>query len=75
VIQDEFLPQLAPIADTFRPWGIQLAVSVDLSSPQKIGGIDTFDPLDPRVSEWWPKRITAIYKYIPDFGAFHPSVE
>jgi alpha-glucuronidase len=70
VIQDDFLPQLARIADVFRPWGIQMAVSVDLSSPQKIGGIDTFDPLDPRVSEWWRKRIGEIYKYIPDFGGF-----
>jgi alpha-glucuronidase len=68
VIQDEFLPQLARIADAFRPWGVQLAVAVDLSSPQKVGGIDTFDPLDPRVSEWWRKRIESIYRYIPDFG-------
>jgi alpha-glucuronidase len=68
VIQDEFLPQLARVADAFRPWGVQLAVSVDLSSPQKIGGLGTFDPLDPQVMEWWQNRITAIYQAIPDFG-------
>ncbi len=68
VIQDEFLPQLARIADAFRPWGVRLGVSVDLSSPQKIGGLDTFDPLDPRVIEWWQKRVAAIYQHIPDFG-------
>jgi alpha-glucuronidase len=68
VIQDEFLPQLARIADAFRPWGVQLSISVDLSSPQKIGGLDTFDPMDPRVSEWWRKRIEAIHQVIPDFG-------
>jgi alpha-glucuronidase len=68
IIQDEFLPQLARIADAFRPWGVQLSISVDLSSPQKIGGLDTFDPLDPRVAEWWRKRIDAIHQVIPDFG-------
>ena len=68
VIQDEFLPQLARVADAFRPWGVQLGVSVDLSSPQKIGGLATFDPLDPQVVEWWQKRIAAIYQAIPDFG-------
>jgi alpha-glucuronidase len=68
IIQDEFLPQLARIADAFRPWGVQLSISVDLSSPQKIGGLDTFDPLDSRVSEWWRKRIEAIHQVIPDFG-------
>ncbi len=68
VIQDEFLPQLARIADAFRPWGVQLSISVDLSSPQKIGGLDTFDPLNPRVSEWWRERVEAIYRLVPDFA-------
>jgi alpha-glucuronidase len=70
VIQDEFLPQLARIADAFRPWGVRLGVSVDLSSPQKIGGLSTFDPADPKVFEWWQKRVDAIYRHIPDFGGF-----
>ena len=69
-IQDEFIPQLARIADAFRPWGVKLAVSVDLSSPQKIGGLKTFDPLDPDVIQWWGKRVEAIYRLIPDFGGF-----
>ncbi len=70
VIQDEFLPQLARIADAFRAWGIQIGVSVDLGSPQKIGGLKTFDPLDPQVAEWWQKKVDEIYRYIPDFGGF-----
>ncbi len=70
VIQDEFLPQLARIADAFRPWGVQIGVSVDLSSPQKIRGLKTFDPLDPQVSEWWKNKVDEIYRYIPDFGGF-----
>ena len=38
---------LARIADAMRPWGVRLAISVDIASPQKIGGLKTFDPLDP----------------------------
>ena len=48
VITPEFLPQLARIAEVFRPWGVRTAVSVDFSSPQRIGGLDTFDPLGSR---------------------------
>jgi alpha-glucuronidase len=70
IIQDEFLPQLAGIADAFRPWGVRLGVSVDLSSPQKIGGLSTFDPADQKVVDWWQERVNAIYRYIPDFGGF-----
>ena len=38
---------LARIADAMRPWGVRLAISVDIASPQKIGGLKTFDPADP----------------------------
>jgi alpha-glucuronidase len=70
VLDETFLPQLARIADVFRPWGVRLAMSVNLSSPKVIGGLDTFDPLDPRVEEWWHKKVDDIYRLIPDFGGF-----
>ncbi len=68
VITAEFLPQLARIAAEFRPWGVRLAVSVDFSSPRRIGGLDTFDPLDARVIQWWKDKIDEIYRVIPDLG-------
>jgi alpha-glucuronidase len=52
LLTDEFLPELARIAGVFRPWGLQLALSIDLSSPKSVGDRDTFDPLDARVGEW-----------------------
>lgn len=70
VLAADFLPQLARIADAFRPWGVQLGISVDFSSPKALGDLDTFDPLDPRVADWWRLRADAIYKLIPDFGGF-----
>src|SRR4051812_17465821 len=39
-ITTEFLPQLARIAEAFRPWGVRLSVSVDFSSPKAIGHLD-----------------------------------
>ena len=70
VLTPEFLPQLARIADVFRPWGITLSLSVDFSSPKGIGGLETFDPLDPRVQAWWNRKVDEIYRLIPDFGGF-----
>jgi alpha-glucuronidase len=69
-LEPEFLPQLARVADAFRPWGIRLSIAVDLSTPKLIGGLDTFDPLDPRVEEWWRNKAAQFYKQIPDFGGF-----
>src|SRR5580693_7104421 len=70
ILEDSFIAQVSRIADVFRPWGVQLSMAVDLGSPKIIGGLDTFDPLDPRVAEWWQKRVDEIYRRIPDFGGF-----
>ncbi len=68
VLEDDFLPQLARVADVFRSWGVRLSMSVDLSSPKVIGGLDTFDPADPHVAEWWKKKFDDLYRLIPDFA-------
>jgi alpha-glucuronidase len=70
MLDDSFLPQLARIADVFRPWGLQLALSVDVGSPKVSGNLDSFDPLDPQVIEWWRSKVEKIYRWIPDFGGF-----
>ncbi len=70
VLEDDFIAQVRRIADVFRPWGVRLSMSVDLSSPKVMGGLDTFDPLDPRVADWWRKKVDEIYRQIPDFGGF-----
>jgi alpha-glucuronidase len=70
VISGEFLPQLVRIAAAFRPWGIRVAVAVDFASPQKMGGLKTFDPLDPEVAAWWRHKADEIYAAVPDLGGF-----
>jgi alpha-glucuronidase len=70
MLSPEFLSQLSRIATAFRPWGVQLSISVDLSSPKIAGGLETFDPLDPRVAAWWQHKVDEIYRLIPDFGGF-----
>ena len=70
LLTPEFLRQLARIAAVFRPWGLALSLSVDFSSPKVVGGLDSFDPLDPRVQRWWNSKVDEIYRVIPDFGGF-----
>jgi alpha-glucuronidase len=64
------LLELARIADAFRPWGVRMSLSVDLSSPQVVGGLPTFDPVDPAVASWWQQKVDEIYRLIPDFAGF-----
>lgn len=69
-LSEEHLREFARLAEVFRPWGVKLALSIDLTSPQTVGGMDTFDPLDPRVAAWWQAKVDEIYKLIPDFAGF-----
>src|SRR5262249_39011576 len=70
ILSPELLPQLARVADSFRPWGVRLALSVDLSSPMTVGGLNTFDPLDPHVADWWREVVDRVYQQIPDLAGF-----
>jgi alpha-glucuronidase len=69
-LTSDWLHGVARIADALRPWGVHLALSVDISSPQKIGGLSTYDPLDPAVKAWWTAKVNEIYAVIPDFAGF-----
>jgi len=70
VLSPEFVPQVARVADVLRPWGVRLALAIDFGSPQTLGKLPTYDPLDPSVVAWWKARADELYKAIPDFGGF-----
>ena len=66
----QMLEGISRIAETMRPYGVRVALSVDIASPQKIGGLNTYDPLDPAVKNWWATKANEIYDVIPDFAGF-----
>ena len=70
MLTPQMIDEVARIADMFRPWGVRLSMSINFSSPQTVGGLPTFDPLDPQVRAWWARTVDAIYAKIPDFGGF-----
>ena len=53
ILTDQFLKKVKVLADVFRPYGIQMFLSINFQSPQRIGGLDSSDPLDPFVAQWW----------------------
>ena len=62
----EYLIKAAALADVFRPYGIRVYLTARFSAPKELRALNTADPLDPEVRQWWKE----IYKYIPDFGGF-----
>jgi alpha-glucuronidase len=69
-LTERYLPKLQRLADAWRPYGIRLYISARFSAPREVGGLDTADPLDPRVAAWWKAKADEIYAAIPDFGGF-----
>ncbi len=67
-LDPEMIHELARIADALRPWGVRMSLSIDLSSPQVVGHLRTFDPVDPQVATWWKAKVNEIYRAIPDFA-------
>jgi len=70
MLTPEYLEKVAVLANIFRPYGIKVYLSIKFSSPVNIGGMQTADPLDPAVQQWWNKKVEEVYSYIPDFGGF-----
>ena len=65
-----YIEKAAALADVFRPWGIRVYLSARFSAPVDVGGLETADPLDPAVRNWWRDKAAEIYARIPDFGGF-----
>lgn len=70
ILTPEYLEKVKALADVFRSYGIKTYLTARFSSPMEIGGLDTADPQDEAVQQWWKDKVKEIYEYIPDFGGF-----
>jgi len=70
ILTAPYLKRVSSIAGILRPYGLQVYLSVNFSSPVTIGKLKTSDPLDPQVKRWWAEKAKEIYNIIPDFGGF-----
>lgn len=70
MLTSDMLKKTAKIADILRPYGIKVYLSINFASPKALEEVETADPLNADVQEWWAKKAKEIYKLIPDFGGF-----
>ncbi|MBQ0895656.1 twin-arginine translocation signal domain-containing protein [Micromonospora sp. U56] len=66
----QMIARLAALAGALRPWGIRFHLSANFASPLALRELDTADPQDSRVQDWWRRKADQIYEAIPDFGGF-----
>jgi alpha-glucuronidase len=57
-------------AAIFRDFGIKIYLSVNFAAPIQLGDLETADPLDEGVKQWWRVKTARLYQQIPDLGGF-----
>ncbi|WP_417943135.1 alpha-glucuronidase family glycosyl hydrolase [Flagellimonas chongwuensis] len=70
ILTPQYLEKVQALAEVFRPYGLKVYLTARFSAPMEIGGLETADPLDQEVIQWWKNKAAEIYKSIPDFGGF-----
>ncbi|UOB19098.1 alpha-glucuronidase family glycosyl hydrolase [Abyssalbus ytuae] len=70
ILTPEYLEKVEALANVFRPYGIKVYLTARFSAPIQIGKLETADPLDEKVQQWWKNKAKEIYERIPDFGGF-----
>lgn len=82
ILDRNYLETIKGFADIMRPYGVKVYLAINFASPLAKSHIrkgvasddptllDTADPLDPRVQNWWKNKCDEIYSLIPDFGGF-----
>lgn len=70
VLSPRYIQKLKALANVFRPYGIQVYLTARFSAPIETGDLETADPLNAEVKQWWKDKAEEIYTEIPDFGGF-----
>lgn len=68
VLDDFAKGKIAWYHQILNPYGIVIYVSLRFDLPMTAGGLDTCDPNDPRVYNWWKHQIDRLYEDYPALG-------
>lgn len=69
-ITEEYLPEIARMAELLEGYGIRLYLSLNYAACMEIGKLETADPLASEVIEWWQEQMALVYRYVPNLGGF-----
>lgn len=70
LITDRYFTKVAELAGIFARYGIKLFLCLNYASTIEIGGLDSADPLDPKVIAWWEAKMEEVFANIPNLGGF-----
>jgi len=70
LITSSLLPDVKRLSDIFGRYGIRMFLSANYAAPIELGELDTADPLNEDVKQWWRRKAEEIYAAVPELGGF-----
>lgn len=70
LITDRYFAKMKELSEILSGYGIKLFLSLNYAAPIELGELDSADPLDSKVKDWWKKRMKLVFEAIPNLGGF-----
>ncbi|MBP5280976.1 MAG: alpha-glucuronidase [Lachnospiraceae bacterium] len=70
LITDRYFEKVAQMAEIFADYGIKFFMSLNYAATIELGGLDSADPLEPKVIAWWKEKMKECFEKIPTLGGF-----
>ena len=67
-ISSDYYEPLRELQKILAEYGIKMYLSISFDAPMELGGMDSADPCDKAVAEWWRDKMDEIYEALPGFG-------
>ena len=65
LITDKYFDKMYELSELFASYGIRMFLSLNYAASIELGGLDSADPLDPKVREWWKGKMAEVFEKIP----------
>lgn len=70
LISERYYAPLRQIQEILSGYGIKMFLCVNFAASIVLGGLDTADPCDQRVKDWWKAKADEVWANLPGLGGF-----
>ena len=70
LLVEDYADKLEELGGLFSRYGIKLFICPDFAAPKNVGGLDSADPLDERVINWWNTICETLFTKVKGMGGF-----
>ena len=73
LINERFIDKVRELESLFSSFGVKLYLSLNYAAPIDDPDVESADPLDEKVINWWDKKFDEVYSVVPGLGADIPG--